>query len=664
MPITHKVKPGETLWGIAEKYLGKGARWKEITGYTGVPEKLPIGTVLTIPEAEKVAPPTEPSVAEYLKSIGAASTPEAIRTLYEADPIRVRKYGAYTGTPEQQTALIEYLKTKEVPTKPVIVPPVEEAPPAEKPGAYKLKWGDTLSALAARFGTTVDAIMAANVGNPAIKTRDLIYAGMTINIPGAPAVELEEKITEGVEGVVETSKEARRREEEEEEVKREKEEELTEEQQREIERLRRQKELEDLRVELGLEKETGLKKPPLPTFEDDFAALRSEHGVDALESQINTIEKDIRDIEAALRAGLYTEEGKLRPVELISKRQRELRRQTQEDLDTLNRRKQTLVDELSTKTTLINNIMNLKEADYTVAKNDYNTSFSQQIQLLNILEGRRTKAEQEANRVRDDSRANLDILTNLITTTGKTWDELDLNMKTQIQNLELKAELPSGVIEAYLKEKPDAELMSTVTGTDAAGNQVVTFIYKDEKGMPGIVKTVTTGARAAAEAKFTSTQLNKGMTEAGMTKEEFLGLDELSQRIFVFGDIAGAKEDITAELERRTAKDLLKTEIDGMDIPDSVKAILNKYLETEATRIERRRTTRTPEITDDVIRAEIRAEIGALQTKQDIRDKIVRDVDLTDADKERYYLILDEMMPEEKPKEKKERKWYKPWTWF
>ena len=47
---------------------------------------------------------------------------------------------------------------------------------------HNIVWGDTLSALAARFGTSVDAFMSANskISNP-----DLIYAGDSLVIPGA-----------------------------------------------------------------------------------------------------------------------------------------------------------------------------------------------------------------------------------------------------------------------------------------------------------------------------------------------------------------------------------------------------------------------------------------------------------------------------------------------
>jgi LysM repeat protein len=71
MPTTYTVKQGETLWGIAQKMLGSGARWKELQGYSGTPEKLPIGTVLTIPEA---APAAMEKVAEIKSQLGAEPT--------------------------------------------------------------------------------------------------------------------------------------------------------------------------------------------------------------------------------------------------------------------------------------------------------------------------------------------------------------------------------------------------------------------------------------------------------------------------------------------------------------------------------------------------------------------------------------------------------------
>ena len=47
---------------------------------------------------------------------------------------------------------------------------------------YKIKSGDTLSAIASKFGTTISAIQKAN---PKIKNVNLIVAGDTITIPTA-----------------------------------------------------------------------------------------------------------------------------------------------------------------------------------------------------------------------------------------------------------------------------------------------------------------------------------------------------------------------------------------------------------------------------------------------------------------------------------------------
>ena len=44
---------------------------------------------------------------------------------------------------------------------------------------YTIKPGDTLGAIAARYGTTVDRLMALN---PQIKNKNLIYAGHSIRI--------------------------------------------------------------------------------------------------------------------------------------------------------------------------------------------------------------------------------------------------------------------------------------------------------------------------------------------------------------------------------------------------------------------------------------------------------------------------------------------------
>lgn len=58
--------------------------------------------------------------------------------------------------------------------------PTVPSTPTQQYETYTIKYGDTLSAIARRYGTTVDKIMAAN---PYITNKNKIYAGKTLQIP-------------------------------------------------------------------------------------------------------------------------------------------------------------------------------------------------------------------------------------------------------------------------------------------------------------------------------------------------------------------------------------------------------------------------------------------------------------------------------------------------
>jgi len=66
-------------------------------------------------------------------------------------------------------------------------------------------------------------------------------------------------------------------------------------------------------VDIDKEKIEGLEAPIAPTYTDDFEALRDEHGMEAVETQMQNINKEIADTEASLREGLYDVEGRLAP---------------------------------------------------------------------------------------------------------------------------------------------------------------------------------------------------------------------------------------------------------------------------------------------------------------------------------------------------------------
>lgn len=54
-PRTYTLRPGDTLWGLAQRFLGSGTRWREIANLNGIKDsqvrKLPVGLVVKIPPA-------------------------------------------------------------------------------------------------------------------------------------------------------------------------------------------------------------------------------------------------------------------------------------------------------------------------------------------------------------------------------------------------------------------------------------------------------------------------------------------------------------------------------------------------------------------------------------------------------------------------------------
>ena len=269
--------------------------------------------------------------------------------------------------------------------------------------------------------------------------------------------------------------------------------------QAEIEKLSRQKMIQDLKTELGITDTTLPAKPAPTSLATDFQALRSTEGVTAIETQINSIDTEIAATESGMRAEIEKELGRLAPTENIGLRQIDIQKKYQDQLDSLNRRKSTLVSELNTKNTLISNIMGFKQTDYANASAAYQNDFNRNVSLINAVEGRITNEDQQANQVKDDARANLTLLTNMVNESGKTWDTLDPSLMNKIQELEMKAGMPAGVTETFARVMPGMKVDYTTAGYDAAGNQVVSFFsYND--GDPKLIKSINSGAVKAKTA--------------------------------------------------------------------------------------------------------------------------------------------------------------------
>jgi len=367
--------------------------------------------------------------------------------------------------------------------------------------SYQIQPGDTLTSIASKFGTTIDNILKANK----LSTTPTASSAVSSVIPPFEKTGFIDTTGERADQKKKELEEAERRKKE------------LQDDADELEKLTIQEQIRQKREALGLDPETGekLERPPVLQQESTHEALRSEHGLEALETRMNDLNKLIEDTEASLRQGLYDVEGKLMPMELIGTRQRELQRQAQETLDTYRREQQTLIDQYNTKIGIINTVMNLKQMDYNASVADYNAKFNESLKLYDLIQ----KEDKENKNV---ALANLttlsDYLGTAIQTGAMTADTIPEDTKNMISKLELQSGQIPGITMALLEvTKPKVNKLATVTSDDKS---TVSVLYND-----GTVQTFNTGITGGVSAGFKFSSDDKGrLLEVGLTNEEITNL--------------------------------------------------------------------------------------------------------------------------------------------
>lgn len=220
--------------------------------------------------------------------------------------------------------------------------------------------------------------------------------------------------------------------------------------------------------------------PTAPNFESSFEALRSKYNVDQLESSINSYDAEEQDLRAQLRISTNAELGKPVALNVIEGRVGEQERNMMERIDYVTRQKARAVNQLQTANDAIENLMNFRKLDYDVAKDRYDTEFSQNIQLFNTIKGVAEFESSEEDKAMDNARANLQIIYNSIADGGDITT-IDGAQKAKINKLELQAGLPQGFYENIATQKPDAKVLSTTTRS-TGGVKYADVIYKNPDG--------------------------------------------------------------------------------------------------------------------------------------------------------------------------------------
>ena len=218
-----------------------------------------------------------------------------------------------------------------------------------------------------------------------------------------------------------------------------------------------------------------------PNFEATYDKLRQERGLDALEESINEYDSMEQNIQAQLRERYNLEEGKPVALNVISGRIGEAERQEFRRLDEIGRAKTRAINQLQTANGAIETIMNLKQMDYTVAKDEYNREFNQTMQLFNVFKGLSEYDISIEDKDKNEARANLQIMYGAIKDGGLDINNLDPQTESKITSLELKAGLPSGFYNSVANSNPDAKVLSTTT-RETGGVKYADVILQNSDG--------------------------------------------------------------------------------------------------------------------------------------------------------------------------------------
>jgi hypothetical protein len=285
----------------------------------------------------------------------------------------------------------------------------------------------------------------------------------------------------------------------------------------------------------------GKKKPETPSMEDTFTNLQKTYDTASLESEMADLNKEEKSIQARIRARKEYEASKPVAMGVISGKQAEIVRQENEELDRVKRDKSYLNDQLQSKYNMINTLMSLKQTDYTNAMNAYDKEFNQNIQTINFIRGIQNDAQTREDKQKSDALANLQIMTNAISSGSIDYSSMSPEQKSQINKNELLAGLPIGFTEMLQSRIPDKEIKATNIDYDSNGKEYATILTVDKKGKmetqtiyTGVKKPVS-GSGVSDEEKERKQEVKSFQNDAAGWVEKLESKDEYGNLKYSWG---------------------------------------------------------------------------------------------------------------------------------
>ena len=296
----------------------------------------------------------------------------------------------------------------------------------------------------------------------------------------------------------------------------------------------------------GLKDKIDDPEPVKPNLTQIFADEKKKLGLDILETKISEIDSEIEAINTTLLTEADKAGERLVSTREIGRRKGKLQTAAEREIALLQVEKNALSRQASNKLDTIKLTMDIASTDFQIASDTYNNSYKKAVDMYNLVAGAEDRDLSAAGRIKDDARANLTVLQNVIKSGNLEYDKLSAEQKQKIKQLELEAGYPAGITESITRVIGKAEVLFTEKSYDENGREIVTVAYKDSTtGKFSSKEVIQTGGTKPKEL-FTDS-VHRALAGAGLSEEQ---IDHIEDGIVNFGlDEVIAGENLTPEQE-------------------------------------------------------------------------------------------------------------------
>ena len=227
---------------------------------------------------------------------------------------------------------------------------------------------------------------------------------------------------------------------------------------------------EDFSAKIGA---TTAPAPAAPNTVDQYAKLRQDQGISAIEDSIGQYEGEKADLMAAaakFKRGDTAGYSEATAGARISEEERNI----QDRLDFIGRQEALAQGKLTIKNNYIQSIMSYTKDDYATARQNYEYEFNKNIQMQNAYSTAMNREMTLDEKQKNDARATITSMWNMgKDTIGRDPQALDkfiADYGNDLNQLEMIAGEPVGSTEAFLRAKPGATVVAKGTGVSPTGN--------------------------------------------------------------------------------------------------------------------------------------------------------------------------------------------------